>query len=127
MLANVPSFGRVQEHTNTGGWQAAHRDAGAGASAAQRRSGGRESRAARLAARRPAALAPRASRAEKVGRCERVPIGVSSSTAAAHRATGGLRQRSGGMPARALVPNAAVRSGGAIGVGRAAAAWQQAV
>ena len=46
--------------------------------------------------------------------------------AAAHRATGGLRQRPGGAPARALVPNAAVRSGGAIGVGRAAAAWQQA-
>ena len=56
----------------------------------------------------------------------RVPIGCSSSTAAAHRATGGWRQRSGGTPARVLLPSADVRSGGAIGVGRAAAAWQQA-
>ena len=55
-----------------------------------------------------------------------MPIGPSSSTAAAHRATGSLRQRPGGTPARVLVPSAAVRSGGAIGVGRAAAAWQQA-
>ena len=43
-----------------------------------------------------------------------------------HELSGGLRQRSGGMPKRVLVPDAAVRSGGAIGVGRAAAAWQQA-
>ena len=56
----------------------------------------------------------------------RVPIGCSSSTAAAHRATGGWRQRSGGTPARVLLPSADVRSGGVIGVGRAAAAWQQA-
>ena len=39
---------------------------------------------------------------------------------------GDLHQRPGSASARALVPNAAVRSGGAIGVGRAAAAWQQA-
>jgi hypothetical protein len=39
---------------------------------------------------------------------------------------GGWHRRSGGTPARVLVPSAAVGSGGAIGVGRAAAAWQQA-
>ena len=47
----------------------------------------------------------------------------SSSAAVAQRATRDLRQRPGGTPARALVRNAAVPSGGAIGVGRAAAAW----
>ena len=72
--------------------------------------------------------APRASRRREGGevraranldfRARRPPL--------PHRATGGLRQRPGGTPARVLVPNAAVRSGGAIGVGRAAAAWQQA-
>jgi hypothetical protein len=69
--------------------------------------------------------APRASRRREGGevraranldfRARRPPL--------PHRATGGLRQRPGGTPARVLVPNAAVRSGGAIGVGRAAAAW----
>ena len=72
--------------------------------------------------------APRASRRREGGevraranldfRARRPPL--------PHRATGGLRQRPGDTPARVLVPNAAVRSGGAIGVGRAAAAWQQA-
>ena len=46
----------------------------------------------------------------------------SSSTAVAHRATSDLHQRPGGTPARALVPNAFVPSGGAIGVDHAAAA-----
>ena len=55
-----------------------------------------------------------------------MPIGCSSSTAAAHRATGGWRQRSGGTPARVLLPSADVRSGEVIGVGRAAAVRQQA-
>ena len=50
----------------------------------------------------------------------------SSSTAVAHRASGDLHKRLGSAPARALVINAVVPSGGAIGVGHAAAAWQQA-
>ena len=50
----------------------------------------------------------------------------SSSTAVAHRASGDLHQRLGSAPARALVINAVVPSGGAIGVGHAAAAWQHA-
>jgi hypothetical protein len=71
--------------------------------------------------------APRASRRREGGevraranldfRARRPPL--------PHRAMGGLRQQPGGTPARVLVPNAAVRSGGAIGVGRAAAAWQR--
>ena len=65
------------------------------------------------AARQPP---PRKWRGER-----RVPIGLFELHG---RRSGGLRQRSGGMPARVLVPIAAVRSGGAIGVGRTAAAWQ---
>ena len=76
-----------------------------------------------VAARPPATCAPIETAAcdEQAGRETRVPMD-SSSTAVAHRATSDLHQRPGGTPARALVPNAFVPSGGAIGVDHAAAA-----
>ena len=76
-----------------------------------------------VAARPPATCAPIETAAcdEQPGRETRVPMD-SSSTAVAHRATSDLHQRPGGTPARALVPNAFVPSGGAIGVDHAAAA-----
>jgi hypothetical protein len=49
-------------------------------------------------------------------------VSARANAAVAQRATRNLRQRPGGTPARALVRNAAVPSGGAVGVGRAAAA-----
>ena len=117
-------------HTNTGhGWQ---RRAPRRATQAPRRPSGASRRARPSAARpdslrRPAALTPRASRRREGESVYQLDFRAPRPPP--HRATGGLRQRSGGMalPARVLVPNAALRSGGAIGVGRAAAAWQQAV
>jgi len=50
-------------------------------------------------------------------------VSARANAAVAQRVTRNLRQRPGGTPARALVRNAAVPSGCAIGVGRAAAAW----
>ena len=116
-------------HHQYGSWVAAPRTAtsGAGASAAQRRvqAGASKSRAATDSPRRPAALAPRASRRRESGEV-RARANWTFRAPRHGRRSGGLRQRSGGMPKRVLVPDAAVRSGGAIGVGRAAAAWQQA-